>query len=175
MRKLHLAVVLAALASQPVQAQIANQLQEGVRVRVVKNNGKATVGFISARTPDSLSIVRGRSAAVAQTFALNDLSRVDVSRGRSRAKGAAMKGLMGLGIGALAGGVIGAATYTEGDGCEPGPNNWCLFGDCFLVCSRGQAAVFAGVFGGGAGLLIGTAIGIATGWERWESVPARIR
>lgn len=174
MRIFHLAALLAVLAAHPVQAQVASQLQEGVRVRLVKNNGKATVGFLSAQTPDSLSIVRARSAASAQTFALKDLSHVDVSRGRSRAKGAALKGLMGLGVGAIAGGLIGAATYSEGDGCQPDANNWCLF-DCFIVCSRGEAAAFAGVLGGGAGLLIGTAIGIATGWERWESVPARTR
>lgn len=174
MRKFPLAALILALAAHPLNAQVASQLQEGVRVRVVKISGKTTVGFISAQTSDSLSIVRARSGTEAQTFALDDLSRVDVSRGRSRAKGAALKGLMGLGIGALAGGLLGAATYTESDGCDSGPDGWCLF-DCLIICSRGQAAAFAGTLGGGAGVLIGTAIGIATGWERWESVPARIR
>ena len=176
MNRTHILLTAALLAIFPVssEAQLATQLQDGLRVRVVRNDGKATVGFISSTTSDSLSIIGAKGKAPAQTFSLSDVSHVDVSRGRSRAKGAALKGLMGLGIGALAGGAIGAATYTESNGCEPGPDNWCLF-DCLVVCSRGQAAVLAGVLGSGAGLLIGTAIGIATGWERWESVPARIR
>jgi hypothetical protein len=155
-------------------AQVAAQLQEGIRVRVVKNNGKTTVGFFSARTPDSLSIIRAKVGSPPQSFALNEISQVAVSRGRSRAKGALVKGAIGLGIGALAGGVIGAATYSEGDACQSGPNNWCLF-DCFIVCSRSEAGIFAGALGGAAGLLVGAAVGIATGWEQWQSVPARTR
>jgi hypothetical protein len=155
-------------------AQVASQLQEGIRVRVVKNNGKTTVGFLSARTPDSLSIIRAKGGALPQSFALNEISHIAVSRGSSRAKGALVKGAIGLGIGALAGGVIGAATYSEGDGCQSGPNNWCLF-DCFIVCSRSEAGLLAGTLGGAAGLLVGTVVGIATGWEHWQSVPARTR
>ena len=169
-------VAAAVVAILPLcsEAQLVTQLQDGLRVRVVRNDGKATVGFISARTSDSLSIIGAKGRAPVQTFSLTDVSHVDVSRGRSRAKGAALKGLMGLGVGAIAGGLIGAATYTDADECQPGPDNWCLF-DCLVVCSRGQAAIFAGALGSGAGLLIGAAIGIATGWERWESVPASIR
>lgn len=173
--RIHIAVAATLIAIVPVpsEAQFVTQLQDGLRVRIVRNNGKATVGFISARTNDSLTIIGAKGRAPVQTFSLSDVSHVDISRGKSRAKGAALKGLMGLGVGALAGGLLGAVTYTDAE-CEPGPDNWCLF-DCLVVCSRGQAAIFAGALGSGAGLLIGTAIGIATGWERWEAVPARIR
>jgi hypothetical protein len=159
---------------ESAEAQLATQLQDGVRVRVVRNNGKAVVGFINARTHDSISIIKPRRGAMPQSFSLGDISHVDVSRGRSRARGAMIKGAIGLGIGAVAGAFAGAATYTEGSSCEPGPNNWCLF-DCFIICSRTEAGAFGGVLGGSAGLLVGTIIGIATGWEQWQSVPARIR
>lgn len=174
MFKLILALSAAALIAAPMDAQVATQLQDGIRVRVVKNSGRATVGFLSSRTPDSLSITGARSGGAVRTFALEDISHVDVSRGKSRAKGGLLKGLMGLGIGALGAGIIGAATYGGGDKCEPGPNNSCMF-SCFMDCSRSDAAIFAGMLGAGAGLVAGTVYGIATGWEHWESVPARIR
>jgi hypothetical protein len=146
------------------EGQVAGNLQQGVRVRVVTNQGSAIVGTIAAPIGDSVVLSRPREVTA---FALKEISTVQVSRGKGRLKGAFIKGAAGLGIGLLSGAIIGAATYSKTDECDP--NRFCLF-DCIVVCSRGDAALIAGTLGGGAGLIVGTIAGLATGWEEWHAV-----
>ena len=160
-----LIVGLVVTTAAACEAQVALALQQGSRVRVVTTEGTSTVGTIAAPIGDS--IVLSRSYEVSG-FALNEISTVQVSRGKGRMKGAFIKGAAGLGIGLLSGAIIGAATYTKDDGCDP--NSFCLF-DCIIVCSRTDAALMAGTLVGGLGLVVGTIAGVATGWEQWQAVP----
>ena len=160
-----LVAVLIAIVSVQAEAQVASSLQQGIRVRVVTSGGDAIVGTIAAAIRDSIVLSRSHEVS---TFALHEISTVQVSRGKGRLKGAFIKGAAGLGIGLLSGAIIGAATYTKPDECSPG--SFCLF-DCIIVCSRTDAALMAGSMIGGLGLVVGTAVGVATGSEQWQEVP----
>ena len=156
---------LVAIVSVNVDAQVASTLQQGIRVRVVTTEGTSIVGTIAAPIGDSITLSRSYEVSA---FALNEISTVQVSRGKGRLRGALIKGAAGLGIGMLSGAILGAATYTKADECDPG--SFCLF-DCIIVCSRTDAALMAGTMIGGLGLVVGTAVGIATGSEQWQAVP----
>ena len=166
MRRIILALlVLVFTTAVQSEAQVASALQQGIRVRVVTNEGGAIVGTIAAPIGDSVVLSRSHEMAA---FALSEISTVQVSRGKGRMKGAFIKGAAGLGIGLLSGAIIGAATYTRDDECDS--NSFCLF-DCIIVCSRTDAALMAGTLVGGLGLVVGTIAGVATGWEQWQAVP----
>jgi len=160
-----LVAVLIAIVSVHAEAQVASSLQQGIRVRVVTSGGDAIVGTIAAPIRDSITLSRSYEVSA---FALNEISTVQVSRGKGRLRGAVIKGAAGLGIGLLSGAILGAATYSKPDECAPG--SFCLF-DCIVVCSRTDAALVAGTLVGGLGLIVGTAVGVATGSEQWQAVP----
>jgi hypothetical protein len=161
--------------SHIADAQIAATLQSGVRVRIVPVNGKRIVGTVASATTDSVSLYSRGTRGSTLTFARSEVSTIQVSRGRSRVQGALIKGAIGLGIGAVSGALIGATTYSRDENtCTPSAGNWCLFG-CLIVCSRGDAALFAGTLLGAGGLLVGTVTGVATGWEKWDTVEGRTR
>jgi hypothetical protein len=141
-------------------AQALADLRAGARARVFTIEGGKTVGTVTAISADSISLTDGRTDAVSPAISMTQVSRLQVSNGRNRGRGALMKGLIGLGAGAASGGLLAAATYSE----EPS-NGWCI-----IVCSRGEAAAFGAVAGGGVGLIIGALVGAATGWETWSNV-----
>lgn len=164
MTRFVLALVVATLAL-PLEAQVASRLQQGVRVKVVTNDGAAIVGRVAAPINDTLLLSRPHEMT---SLAVSEISSIRMSRGKGRAKGALIKGAAGLGIGLLSGAILGATTYEDSSECQP--NSFCLF-DCIIVCSRSDAAIMAATLVGGLGLVVGTIAGIATGWEQWEAVP----
>lgn len=138
----------------------AESVAPGARVRVTAptDNLKGAIGTVAEVRVDSIVLVsKGGSRAVA----LTNITRLDVSTGR-RSMFLRDTGI-GLGIGTLAGVVIGYATYQE---CEEEG-----FMSCFLVPEdRGQAAMWGGVVGGAAGTLTGALIGVFHRGDRWRPV-----
>jgi hypothetical protein len=91
------------------------------------------------------------------SIALRDVTRLDVSRGRTRNSG------RGFGIGLLAGlsfGVLGG--LASGD--EEAP--------CLFCMSAEEQMVLGGVVFGGLGGLVGAVIGTLSYSERWVAIPA---
>ena len=91
------------------------------------------------------------------------MQSVHVSGGRNRPLGALVNGLMGLGIGAAAGAVAGAAFHKESD---------CSSFICFNT-SRSQDTTFAALVFGPLGAVAGSMYGAVRGRERWEPVALR--
>ena len=87
----------------------------------------------------------------ARSAPTGDVAAVEfVGRGRG-----ALQGLgLGLAIGAGVGAAAGWATYEDGD---RRPGEWCI-----IVCSRGDAALFLGSFGG----IVGSGVGFLAGLLR---------
>lgn len=164
MRRLILTLLAAAaILAETVDAQGLTDLQQGARIRVHPLDGKKQVGVFMAAGPDSLRFSSGRSGGTVSTRALAEVGRVDVSEGRSAARGALRNGAIGFLLGGVAGALLGAATYTEED------DDGDFFG-CIIICSRGQAAAAGGFTAGAAGLIIGGIVGIRNGSERWRTV-----
>lgn len=145
-------VVLPVTAS----SQRADYLQDGARVRLVPERGRTIVGTATLITSDSMSILApGSSQSV--RVGLRDATRVEVSTGVNRAKGALIYGLVGLGLGAAGGAALGAATPNNSSGCFP-------------MCGRGASAYIGGVVLGLIGGIGGVVGGASKGWEGWRAV-----
>ncbi len=137
------------------------ELQPGVRVRIRAPGeiaGRLT-GVVVARSADSVTITRSGGTPVA--VALAKLSTLDISRGKSRSRGA-LRGTLwgaavGLGLGAIA--PITTETCAAGSArCEP--------------ISRGEFVQLM-VLGS---VVWGAGIGAIVGSERWDSamLPTRV-
>ena len=152
-------------------AQDIASLQAGARIRIRLDPvyGGAVTGTLSGVSPDSIKYLPERSGAQVTALGLSEVKRLDVSRGRSKKRGALVKGLTGLAIGAAGGAALGALTYEE---YVREPGDW--FG-CLFICSRSDNAGVGGFFGGLAGVVVGTIYGAARGHEKWERVPLRSR
>lgn len=160
------------LSSTAVSAQRTNELQKGVRIRVTRIQGGRVVGTYLGLENDSVAFQEKGIQSLTRSLATTDLSKIEVSNGRNRALGALIKGAIGFGVGAAAGAVLGAISYSDqADTCPAGGGLDCGWG-CFFVCSRGQAAGLVGALGGAAGLLVGGFYGLATGHESWTTVTA---
>jgi hypothetical protein len=152
--------VLAGLLAVPAASQSTAELQVGARARVSIEKEKPVVGRITSVTSSSIGLAR-KGGEAAQEIPVEQVSRIQVSTGRNRGKGILLKGLIGLGGGALGGAALGALTFNESS-------------DCYLVCRRGDAAAFAGILGGSAGLIVGMIAGATTGWDTWvDATPRR--
>lgn len=130
------------------RAQLA-EVQPGARIRVrspARIAGRA-VGIMIGRSSDSLTFAREGAAPV--PLALRDITLLEVSRGKSRGRGA----IRGMVLGGAIGLVLGAAEYEEGK-CDG------------TICSRGTAAELGAI----GGVLVGSVLGAAIGVERWERV-----
>lgn len=169
---LGIVMMLVALPCRTLSAQVQDQLQVGARVRLAPDGGKPQVGRVISVTADSIGFAKddGRSGVRVLGLGLGSMGRLQVSKGKSRAKGALMKGLIGLGIGGVTGAALGAATYEDDYGCRSGES---CFISCFIICSRGDAAGAVGLFGATVGVVIGGVIGAVTGWETWADVIPR--
>jgi hypothetical protein len=127
-------------------AQVGDELQPGVRVRVRAPGVIAgeLIGTIIRRTRDTLALADERGLQVAIPFAA--LSSVDISRGKGHSA-AAVKGMAwGAGIG-LVSGIAAASGVKSGD-----------------TLSKSEAIIGSTV----GGAIVGAGIGALIGSERWE-------
>lgn len=145
--------ILAALAL-PARAQLT-EMQPGVRVRIVAPGIVAGryVGTVLTRDADTVQLGAPGTAPVKIPFAR--ITSVEVSRGSSRALGAARGVVWGAPIGLVIG-VVAAA------GTDEDPY-------CFDSCST-SGSYKAGIIATStlAGALWGAGIGAIVGRERWE-------
>lgn len=137
-------------------------LQIGDRVRVIVSSSQTRsqkiIGQVTGLTPSWVEIRTGGSSRL---ISYDIMKSLYVSRGRKRN---VRKGLIiGAGIGALTGGIIGAANYTECNSEE-------LFG-CFMQPdSQEDAFVLGSTLGMIGGSITGTLIGLIK-TDKWKRVP----
>jgi len=153
MRRL-LPVLLVGLFMLP-QALAGQSIVPGNRVRVTHPGEGTRVGTVVALTADSLEVrFAGRSDA--SHMSLDQVSRVDVSRGKER------RVLRRAGVGFLVGAGVGAVTGAISESqCEPETDFICLGAD--------GGALLGGVLLGAVGGVVGAIAGLAPS-ERWERV-----
>lgn len=155
-------VLFAALpVSLPAQAfPLGEPLTPGMRVRVTHPGEGRRVGTIVALAPDTLSVRWAGNAADTARLPFDQVTRLEVSRGRQRDSRLARTGI-GFLIGTGSGLLLGIAAAKSAD-C--GAND-------YLGCSAagGAAAMFFGLVGGGVGAAVGAAT--AGSHERWDRVP----
>jgi hypothetical protein len=139
----------------PTAAAVAQEPPEvtpGTRVRISAPTvaKKHFVGTITAWDPENLTMTSDKGPIVLPRGAV---SRLELSRGR---KSRGRKALLGAGIGAAAGALVGFA-----HGSDPP-------GSSIVAFDAGTYALTFGALGAAAGALIGVAI---TPGERWEELP----
>ena len=150
----HLSVLLVGLFMIP-QALAGQAISPGSRVRVTHPGEGTRVGTVVALTADTLEVrFAGRSDAA--LMSLDQVSRVDVSRGKERRvlRRAGVGFLVGAGIGAVSGAIAESQ-------CDPATDFICLGAD--------GGALLGGVFLGAVGGIVGAIVGLAPS-ERWERV-----
>ena len=155
-------VAVLMLGSSAVNAQ--DSLRLGTRIRVSIGVGPDRREVIGALTRSDAAVwilrlnEQGDSAVVPSA----DLTEVRVSLGIHRHI------VEGLAIGALFGGVLGAATYREPSprSCDP-PTLCANWGTSLSGLDSQGFAIVSGVIGGG---LLGAAIGARVKTERWKLV-----
>jgi hypothetical protein len=134
-------------------AQESSSLRVGARVRVFGTHNKTSKGFITRLDQDSMTYSGSKGE---WTVARSEVSRVQVGK-LNRPLGAVKYSLIGLGMGAMAGAIIGGATYD---------------GSCdFIVCSAASQAALAGIITGVFGFGVGILGGAIAGQEQWRDVP----
>jgi hypothetical protein len=152
-----LGLLVAVVGSSAAVAQEPAPLQPGQRVRVRSTVAHAPVltGAVESIGRDTLIVRRedGAAAGVATAIPFSGIAQLQVSQGRHSRWVRGM--LIGAGVGAVAGAIIGAATYDEDD--------W-LF-------STGENAVLGALLFTPIGALTGAVIGLQVKTERWEGVP----
>ena len=154
--RMRLASLLLALIITPTWLA-AQLLAPGARVRYweVSEPRKEIVAVFTGSAQDTLLFRTYRPDSQARVPRLG-IMRMEVSTGRSRshAKGAAV----GLGLGALAGAIVGVASSGKQGICD----------GCRLYALD---AALGGIAGGLLGLVGGAIVGIPQ--ERWQNVPLR--
>lgn len=139
-------LVLAALPT-PARGQALGELQPGARVRLRAPPvvaGRLT-GTVIGRTGDTL-VVAGEKVGQVRV-PVRALSRIEVSRGKSHARGAIAGTMWGGGIGLALGVLMAAAPADSADDV-----------------SRGEYVLWSTV----SGALVGLPVGAVIGRERWE-------
>ena len=153
-------VLLALALPAPGAAQRAAELPVGARVRVYPRGPfEPAAGVVVRASRDTLWVRHDQHADTA-AIALDQLARVDLSRGpQPRARRGAGLGFV---AGALAGALWGAASYK---GCQaPQP--------CIDFAGSNSASATAGaVVVGAAGAVIGALVGAQVRREGWRPVP----
>ncbi|MGK2933744.1 MAG: hypothetical protein ACSLFE_00665 [Gemmatimonadaceae bacterium] len=151
-------LVAALFFSSPVAAQMAG-LEAGARVRVTSPPDDLSKHVTTVREirPDSI-VVESRSGL--RTVAVDNITALDVSTGK---RGHMLRdGAIGLGIGALLGGVL---VKSASDDCPGGGE----YGVCGAPVLEAEATALGVMVFGSVGLLAGAAIGAF--WDRsdrWE-------
>jgi hypothetical protein len=153
------AVLLSFLATAPAAAQSVDTLavMPGARLRVTARTGdRFPIATLSRQTSDSLVVFfECRSCSIGDSAIVRrDVRRVERYAGRNHWRGA----LKGMGLGLLAGTVIGAvAAKVAINGCAPSDD---LCGLNVLLAPIGSVI---GMVGGGT-------LGAISGTERWVRV-----
>jgi hypothetical protein len=154
MRATSLLTVMLSLAPAPALAaagaQAAPAVPVGTRVRFTPpERMRGLVGTIAGQRHDTLLLRTERDDTVPVPLA--ELDRLELSRG---VHGHALKGLgLGFLVGAVVGGVVGAAV-------EPDE-----------LLGRGVNVAAGIILGGAGGSLIGLGVGASVRTERWEAIP----
>lgn len=155
-------MVLLAWSSQ-TKAQIQG-IKRGDRVKVAAPvmQDKSIKGTVAENTDSVLVVGTEQYVKTIPHAFITDLS---ISNGQRRSLGRGL--LIGLGTGALGGGLVGAMTYTE---CTE---------EGFLACafrptSSGEAFAMGAVSGGVVGLVSGGIIGALVKRDRWQRVPVTV-
>ncbi len=150
------------LGSSALSAQDSIPLGTRVRVSVgVGSDSRHIVGTLAsvARAAWVLQLNKRGDSVVVPTA---DLTEVRVSRGTHRHV------LKGIAIGALVGGILGAATYEEPAPRSCIPESFCSsWGSPLSGMDSPAVAAVAGAMGG---VLYGAVIGALVKTERWELV-----
>lgn len=152
MKRVFVLVACAVVVAPAVEAQ--NQaVAPGARVRVTA----PAKGL--ERHVTTVENVRGDSIVVGfgggwQTIALRDMTSLDVSMGRE-SRFFADAGI-GLAVGVLAGGLVGAVGYQECTDCILAPAN------------RAQSAALGAILAGTVGLVAGAIVGVFHRPDRWR-------
>jgi hypothetical protein len=158
MRRL-LSVLLVGLFTIP-QSLAAQSVVPGSRVRVTHPGEGTRVGTVVSLTADTLAVrFAGRSDAA--LMSLDQVSRVDVSRGSERR--VLRRAGVGFLVGAGGGAVFGAIAESQ---CDPATDFICLGAD--------GGALLGGLFFGAVGGIVGAVAGLVPS-ERWEHVPVERR
>ena len=131
----------------------------GTRIRLaLKPGGEKLVGNYVGRSQDFVIVRLDRGDTVSQVIALDRLDRIEIDQGRSHPIGA--RALVGAGIGAVAGGVLGLLVKPP---CQ-GDVEW-----CFAPATTGQMVASGVVVGAVVGSMAGVVVG-AIGHQRWLPV-----
>ncbi len=165
--RIRLLVVAALWCHTPLSAQPVSiwSLERGDRIRVVPMDprgaiGTPTIGLFHALSPDTIQVALENGGST--RFALRDVSRLNISRGRTRAT------KYGVGVGLTIGVLVGLATG-EPRNNNQGPCDANTEPRCGLrigPISVGPEAVTATV----AGLAIGGIVGSLIKYEAWNDV-----
>jgi hypothetical protein len=157
MRMTMAGVALTVAMAAPLGAQV--MLQPGAKVRITAPTaGIQRFQGTIITTGDTIDVARGDARVRVPAAAV---TRLELSRGKSRLAGAGRGALWGAGIG-LAIGAISMSQRDEYAGCD----DLDLFVDCDPYSSGEWLAINAG-----GGAIWGALIGAIVGKERWDVVP----
>ncbi len=132
----------------------------GARVRVVEQGHVIHTGSMVRLAGDTVTLTAGLAQPV--VFVLGGARRLEMATGRTHRHTLESLGI-GTGLGALAGGLLGYATYQKAD-CA---------GQYFCFdLGPGTSAVGGAVLGGLAGMVLGAVVGASSGTEEWKPVAA---
>ena len=167
-------VLLTSALAAPLYAQRWSDLiplGERVRVRTQKAD-EEFVGSFRPSPNDTLNILADASGlyVAPSTIALPSayVKAVDVNQGHSRIA----HGLLGFVIGGVAGGLLGAVIGNHLDGnCTVGRPTNPVVGQCYSEGGEEHLGMaILGVFGAGAGAVLGGVIGAVSAPENWRNV-----
>jgi len=122
MQRLILMLGIMIALPRPADAQQADALRKGVRVEITRVSGKPQTGKFMVIRNDSLFYAPSATAlgSISETgatsLAFADVKSVKVRRGRNVLLSMLVKGLIGTGIGAGTGAILGAATWGKNTG-----------------------------------------------------------
>ena len=159
-----IALMLLTTAARPLTAQSAPALSEGVRVRVTtrSNSTRPSTGALLIAHSDSIALM---ASGYPLTIAWRDISRLEISRGKtSAARAAAPWAALGTLVG-----VVGGFGTIFGYACKEGITRQQCESDSNEVVNQ---AVVAGAI---VGLVAGSAYGIVRRKERWHETTFPVR
>jgi hypothetical protein len=162
------ALLLTCLLGAPASAQRwPDRISEGAHLRVQTRTDGEYEGSFRRPADDSLRIIGSRgfnSEPRPIAFSMTSVTKVDVRTGGSPLR----RGLAGLALGGVAGGIVGALIGNSKECARYGTNKP---GECFSYSSEvGMVTAIFAVVGVGAGALVGGVVGMATSGEGWKNL-----
>jgi hypothetical protein len=145
-----------AASAQGLPVTLLPEGDERVRVTIERGGSESRVVIGSFQGLAAEDFLVGQPAAPHQLIVISSVTRLDLSSGTSRWGGA----LRGLGLGALAGAVLGVTIGVV----VPDPDS------CDWVCTRSERAIVGAIVGIAYGVPAGTLLGALIGVERWHTV-----